>query len=262
MAGSRVVVRNPHSLDELQEALHFVSDSILKTVAHASEYFDSMVDAMKQQLDVLEEQIKAAREELDRAESDYNDCLSSREYDDDDNSCHQSCDSEENCVNKCKEACEDLNKRMERAKNVLHECEHELEEYRKTPGILTPWGGEKMMEYLAKGHTDKACQKLDQIKECVTKYIASPSSIQGVIERNAEQMQEYEAGLKEIEEIEAANVDQTQNDKVAAFEEASEYIRRQQSGMGFNSADAVAVCPGCGRPVNVCICQHIIERSR
>ena len=73
-----VIIRDHKCLEELQEAQRFASDSILKVVAHVSDFLDSLMASMQEQKRVLEEQVAEARERLDQAESAYSSCLSSQ----------------------------------------------------------------------------------------------------------------------------------------------------------------------------------------
>lgn len=258
-----VVIRDHRCLEELQEAQRFASDSIMKVVAHVSDFFDSQIRAMEEQKKFLEEQVEEARERLSQAEEDYSSCLNSQTYDEEDHSYHPSCDSEAATVDMYREEYDDLYERDKEAGQVLSNCESELSKYRETGGPLTPPGGETLMKYVAKGHTDKANEKMDKIRECVSEYLSVSCSIRDArIRRNAEQQQQYEEGLSQIEEKETKTEQLTAEEKASAFREATASMQKKMSEMGYRSADAVAICPGCKRPVNVCICQHILERSR
>lgn len=263
MSGSRIVLRDPNSLAELQESLHFASDSIIKILAHFSDYCDSMIETMKEQKKMLEEQVEEAKERLSQAEEDYSSCLSSQTYDEEERSYRPSCDSESDDVDRCREQFDDLQDRNKQADSVLGECERELSKYRETGGPLTPPGGETLMRYVAKGHTDKANEKMDRIRECVSNYMSISCAISDAkLQRNAEQAQLYEEGVKALEEKKEAEENQTKKDKAEAFNDATISLQKRMSEIGYKEADAVAVCPRCKRPINVCICQHILERSR
>jgi chromosome segregation ATPase len=259
----RVKILDDHSLEELQEAQCFASDSILKVVAHVSEFLDSMIEAMEEQKKVLEEQVEEARERLEHAEEAYSNCLSSQKYDEEDHCYRPSCDSQAARVDSCREEYDDLKERDEKAEHVLSDSKGELSKYREPGGIITPPGGEALMKYLAKGHTDKANEKMDKIRKCVSNYLSVSCSIRDAkIQRNAEQAQMYEEGVRELEEKAEADEKQAKKDKAEAFRDATTSMQKKMSEMGYRDANAIAICPGCKRPVNVCICQHIRERSR
>lgn len=259
----RVNILDDNSLAELQEAQRFASDSIMKVVAHVNEFLDSMIKNMEEQKKVLEEQVEEARERLEQAEEAYSSCLNSQKYDEEDHCYRPSCDCEAARVDSCREEYDDLKERDEKAERVLSDSKGELSKYREPGGIITPPGGEALMKYLAEGHTDKANEKMDKIRECVSKYLSVSCSIRDAkIQRNAEQEQLYEDGVKDLEEEAEANETQTQIDKATAFRNANETLQKKMSEMGYRDANAIAICPRCKRPVNVCICQHILERSR
>lgn len=259
----RVNILDDNSLAELQEAQRFASDSIMKVVAHVNEFLDSMIKNMEEQKKMLEEQVKVAKERLDQAEKDYSDCLSSQEYDEEDKCYRPSCDCEAADVDNCREEYDKLKENDEKAERVLSDSKDELSKYHEPGGIITPPGGEALMKYLATEHTDKANEKLDKIKECVSNYLSVSCNIRNArIQRNAEQEQLYEDGVKDLEEEAEANEAQTQIDKATAFRNANETLQKKMSEMGYRNANAIAICPRCKRPVNVCICQHILERSR
>ena len=255
-----IIIRDDHCFEELQEVQRFASDSIMKVVAHASKYFDSIIQNMEKQKKVLEEQVETAKERLEQAEKAYSDCLSSQVRDEDGNY-HPSCDSEAGFVDSCREQLNEIRERAEKANKVLDNCKDELDKYREDTTLYT--GGEPAMLKYFQRIADEGKQKLDKIQECVSKYQSIPCSIKEArIRRNEKQEQLYQEGLKDQEEKAEAEVAQTIEFKKKAFYDANENIKQRMSGMGYRRADAVAVCPQCHRPMNVCICQHIIERSR
>ena len=119
------------------------------------------------------------------------------------------------------------------------------------------------MKYLAKEHTDKANEKMDKIRECVSRYLSVPCSIRNAkVQRTTEQMQQYEQGVRQMEERQVEVEREIADKKTEEFRDATATMQKRMSQMGYRSANAVAICPGCKRPINVCICQHILERSR
>lgn len=258
-----IVIRDHRCLEELQVAQRFASDSIMKVVAHVSDHFDSMIEVMKQQKQVLEEKVEEARERLSEAEDDYSSCLSSQTYDEEDNCYYPSCDMEAECVDRCREEYEKLYERDKKASQVLNECEYELSKYRELGDVIIPPGGETLMKYLSKDHTDKANEKMDKIRACVEDYLSVSCNIHDAkMQRNVEQTQLYEEGVNILEEKAEEKEVQASQDKAKAFHEATTSLQKKMSHMGYREADAIAICPRCKRPVNVCICQHILERSR
>ena len=251
------------SLDELIKAQCFAGDSILKLVAHVGSYFDSMIDAMEKMKQELEKKVESAREALDRAETKYDRCCRSQRWDDEDRCYGPSCDSERNRVEHCRQIYDDLQRRADQASRVLSDCKSELSLYRAPFGMLQSPGGETLMKYLGKEHTNAAHNKMDKIRECVKEYLEVPCDLrEAQQQRNAEQIQQYEEATQKIKEKEEQEEQENRDKKINAFRSATERLQHSQSREGFRSANAVAICPQCGRPINVCICQHIMERRR
>lgn len=258
-----VKIYDHRSLDELIEAQRYAGDSILKLVAHVGEYFDSMIKAMEDMKKELEKQVQEAQEKLNRAEIEYNSCLNSQTYDEKSGCYHPSCNAEASRVGHCREVYNGLKKRDEQAARVLNECKKELSSYRTPFGLLEPPGGETLMKYLGKEQTDAACDKMNKIMECVKKYLDVPCNLRDAKQqRDAEQIELYEEATQKIKDREKKEERENRYEKIARFRSATEELQRRQSNAGFRSANAVAVCPQCGRPINVCICQHIMERRR
>lgn len=256
----RINIQDDHCFEELQEAQRFASDSIMKVVAHASKYFDSIFQNMEKQKKMLDEQVEKAEKELEQAEKAYNDCLESQVRDEN-GDYHPSCNNEANTVDACREQCEMVRERTKKADEVLYNCKNELSKYREDTFCYT--GGEPLMLRYFQKLTEEAHQKLDKIKECVSKYQSLPSSLKEArLKRNEKQEQLYQEGLKSQEEKSEAEEAQAKKDKSEAFHNANKYVQQRMSEMGYRKADTVAVCPQCHRPMNVCICQHILERSR
>lgn len=258
-----IIILDHGSLKDLIQAQKCASDSIMKTVAHASDYFDSMIESMEEMKKQLEEQVKEAKEQLDQAEKAYSECLSSQTYDSEEGCYYPSCDFEASYVDQCDDEYKELQKRDEEAANVLSDCKHELSEYRQPASFIQPPGGEVLMKYLAGKHTQAASEKMDRILDCVQKYLDMPCCIRDAQrQRNTEQAQMYEEGVKQIQEKEEQEEKENRDKKIDTFRSATERLQRDQSNEGYRRANAVAICPQCKRPINVCICQHILERTR
>ena len=258
-----VKIFDHRSLDELIEAQRYAGDSILKLVAHVGDYFDKMIEDMEKMKNELEKQVEEAKEALDEAEQAYSDCLSSQTYDEEDGEYYPSCDCEASHVDRCREIYDELQDRLKQAEEVLSDCKYELDSYRAPFSPVHPPGGETLMKYLGHEHTDAACDKMDKIRECVKKYLDVPCSIRDARQqRNAEQIELYEEATQKIKEKEEQEEKESRDTEIDTFNSATERLQREQSREGFRSANAVAICPQCGRPINVCICQHIMERRR
>lgn len=258
-----VVIRDYHCLEELQASQRFTSDSIMKVVAHVGEFLDSTIEAMEEQMQVLSEKVDEAKVRLDQAEEAYSSCLSSQKYDEEDHCYYPSCDSQATQVDCCREEYDDLKERYEKAGHVLNDCKGELSKYRAPWDPASPPGGETKIKFLANEHTDKANEKMDKIRECVSSYLSVSCSIRDAkIQRSEKQAQLYEDGVRELEEKAESDEAQIKMDKAEAFQEATSLLQKKMSETGYRNANAIAICPGCKRPVNVCICQHIRERYR
>jgi hypothetical protein len=256
MTDSKVIILDYHTLIQLNDALDYCGDSLLKLLREVDDYlqsclraFEEQRDMLKERLEIAERELQEAEEALSEAECDYSSCLDSqREYKDEDGDTYisPSCDCERSRVESarqhrdvCKEKRDECQRKLDAAECIISDCRHEIEEYKFSGGILRPNGGEVTLEYLAKYHTDEARAKMNKILEIVEKYLGRP--------------------LQQTEPNESLPPTQAEQ-----FKKATEKVQAMQKDESSHIADANVsmLCPGCRRPLPICICARMRERVR
>jgi hypothetical protein len=239
MTDSKVLIYDYKTLIQLNDAMDYCGDSLLKLLKTVDEYLQSCLRAFEEQRDNLKRQLDREAEELREAENALSDCTSSQEWDEEDKCYRPSCSSERSNVESAKEHYYDCKEKHDKACGIVSDCKHEIEEYKFSGGILRPSGGEKTLEYLAKTHTDEAQAKMNKILELVEKYLGRP--------------------LQETEANESLPPTQAQQ-----FKEATEKVQAKQKSESSNIANANVsmVCNDCKRPIPICICAKQREKVR
>ena len=242
-------IRDHQSLIELNNTLEYSADSILKILEQVDAYLKGVIEALKKQMKVLEEELRAAEEALAEAEKAHSSCVASQrwvdEYEDEDGNTHggyytPSCNSEASAVERCREERDRCQEKYEKAKCICDDCEHEIDEYKKEPGFIIPPGGEKLMEALAKDHTDKATSKMRDILAVVEKYLRYNMSTKASCLSPEEKKERFNNAIQKV-------IERQQNEN---------YGSRQ-----IADANRVIRCPRCGRPPIACICNNTRERE-
>lgn len=255
-------IRDHQSLIELNNILEYSADSILKILEQIDAYLKGVIEALKKQMKVLEEELRAAEEALAEAERAHSSCVASQrwvdEYEDEDGNTHggyytPSCDSEASEVERCREKRDRCQEKYEKAKCICDGCEHEIDEYKKAPGFITPPGGEKLMEALAKDHTDKATSKMREILAVVERYLRYNMSTKVSC-----------SSTTPTENVSAKTL--SPEEKKERFNSAIQKVIERQQNENHGSrqiadANRVIRCPRCGRPPIACICNNIRERE-
>jgi hypothetical protein len=256
MTDNKVLIYDYKTLIQLNDALHYCGDSLLKLLQEIDSYlqsclctFEEQRDFLKEQLEIAERELQEAEQALSEAENTYSACLASqREYEDEDGGTYisPSCDCERSCVesarhhrNVCREKRDEWQRKLDAAERIVSDCRYEVEQYKFSGDILRPNGGEAMLKYLAKTHTDKAQTKMNKILEQVEKYL----------DRSLQQTAPNES------------LPPTQAEQ---FKKATEKVQKMQKDESSRIADANVsmLCPGCRRPIPICICARIRERIR
>jgi DNA repair exonuclease SbcCD ATPase subunit len=254
MTDSKVLIYDYKTLIQLNDALDYCGDSLLKLLKEVDNYLQSCLRAFEEQRNILNEQLEIAERELQEAErvlseaeNDYSACLDSqREHEDEDGHTYisPSCNCERSRVESarqhrdtCKEKRDECKRKLDAAERIISDCKYEIEQYKFSGGILRPNGGETTLEYLAKYHTDEAQAKMNKILEKVEKYLGRP--------------------LQQTEPNESLPPT-----KAEQFKKATEKVQAIQKSESSNVADANVsmLCSGCHRPMPICICAR--ERIR
>lgn len=266
MSEPSAYIRDHQSLIELNNTLEYSADSILKILEQVDAYLKGVIEALKKQMKVLEEELRAAEEALAEAEKAHSSCVASQrwvdEYEDEDGNTHggyytPSCDSEASAVERCREERDRCQEKYEKAKCICDDCEHEIDEYKKEPGFIIPPGGEKLMEALAKDHTDKATSKMRDILAVVEKYLRYNMSTKASC---------FSTSPADIDVTNGSSKTLSPEEKKERFNNAIQKVIERQQNENYGSrqiadANRVIRCPRCGRPPIACICNNTRERE-
>jgi len=252
MNDSKVLINDYHTLIQLNDALDYCGDSLLKLLQEVDDYlqnciraFEEQRDILKEKLEIAEQELQKAIEELQKAENSLSHCLNSqREYKDKDGHTYisPSCSSERSSAESArrrKEECQrkrnECKEKYDKACNIISACKYEIEQYHSS----YPAGGKEMLKYLAKTHTDEAQAKMNKILEKVEKYLGRP--------------------LQETEPNESLPPTQAEQ-----FRKATAQVQEKQKNESANvaSANVSMICPVCKMPIPVCRCARTRERVR
>lgn len=250
-------IRDHQSLIELNNTLEYSADSILKILEQVDGYLKGVIEALKNQIKVLEDELRAAEEKMSEAEQDLSDCEASQEWDEENEEYRPSCSCEAGRVRLAREIRDKCQERVNQAQSILRDCEYEIEEYKKTPGIVTPPGGEKLLEGLAKDHTDKATSKMREILAVVERYLRYNMSTKSSM---------FSTASTDLDGTNDSSRTLTPEEKKERFNSAIQRVIERQQNENYGSrqiadANRVIRCPRCGRPPIACICNNTRERE-
>ncbi|MDR2824652.1 MAG: hypothetical protein LBB41_05575, partial [Prevotellaceae bacterium] len=90
MTDSKVIIHDYHTLIQLNDALDYCGDSLLKLLQEVDNYlqsclraFEEQLNFLKERLEIAERELQEAEAELSEAESNYSSCLSSQHEEED-----------------------------------------------------------------------------------------------------------------------------------------------------------------------------------
>lgn len=264
MSEPTAFIRDHQSLIELNNTLEYSADSMLKLLESVNDYIHGVLDALKKQKEVLDEQLKIAEEELSNAERELSACESSQTWDEEYEEYTPSCDLEQNRVQSARYERDKCQEQVNRANEIIRDCECEIEKYKKTPGFVTLPGAEKVLEYLAKSHTDGATSKLRKILEVVDKYLQFNVSI-NTINTAVSKIENADSNIVASKKGESIK-ELSPEEKKDRFNNAIKGIidKQEKNNTGNNKiedANKVMRCKKCGRPLVACICQNDREKE-
>ena len=238
--GGRVYIRDYKDLIHLRDVMDYCGDSFLKVLDEVDAYLRSCMQAFERQRDMLKMQLDRAQEEMNMAKQALSSCESSQRWDEEDKCYRPSCRSEKSHVESACRHRDECERKYNEACRIVSDCSYQIDQYKKWGGLLSPPGGEKTLEYLAKGHTTEGVGKMNAILDIVVKRYLG---------RQIEATSETEAPTGE---------------KAQQFKEASGRVKEKQKAESSSNkiagADVSMICPGCKRPIPICICARNRER--
>ena len=251
-------IRDHQSLIELNNTLEYSADSILKILEQVDAYLKGVIAALKNQIKLLEDELRVAEENLLQAERDLSACEASQEWDEENSEYRPSCSSEAAQVRLARDIRDKCEERVNLARNIFSECESEINEYKKVPSLTSISGAEKLLESLAKEHTDKATQKMRDILDVVERYLCYKMSIRSngsssFLSTSPDDIKEGTGTL-------------TPDEKKERFNNAVQRVIERQQSDNYGShqiadANRVIRCPQGGRPPVACICNNARDRE-
>lgn len=251
MAELGAYILDHQTLYELKSRLDYSGDTMLKVLEGVDNYLEGVKEVLKKQVDILREQWEEAQRELSEAEDALSACEASQTWDEEDQEYHPSCNWERSAVERARDYEYKCREKYERGERILSEVEYEITKYKEPGGVIAPPGAEKYLENLAKDHTHKAIQKLDDIIEIVERYLRFGVTLS---HPGADQV-----SIPEKDNTPEPTSSPTPEDKAGAFNRGTQKVI--EANEKIESATRVMVCERCGRPIPLCICPRIRERE-
>ena len=232
MSYTKVIIHDYHSIIQLNDAIDYCGDTLLKLLKEVDIYFKNCIKVLEEQRDILKQQLLIAEKQLQDEESEYSNCIESqREYTDDDGCiCQSSCNSEQSKVESARQYVASVKENQK--KQSLYCLIAIMKQQSINLILLAPPGGEKLQNF-TKYHTDEAQLKLNKILEVVEKYLGRP--LRQTIPN---------------ESLPSAKVQQ--------FVKATEKVKAKQQSESANVVDANVsmVCNRCHVNSNLCVRQN------
>lgn len=252
MSDTNAYIRDHRSLIELNNTLGYSADSILKLLDSVKSYMEGVQDVLAKQVEYLAHELEDAEQALAEAEEDLSSCEASQEWDEEEHEYYPSCSSESQAVARAREVRDECKQKYDEGCRINDECKQEIELYKKDGGILSPPGGEKLLEYLAVEHTDSATNKMQEILDTVEDYTRTRVTTRESSGNSSDSA--------------ASEVSRPSEDRPLADEEKEDRFknairnvieRQQDQNYGdrmIADANRAMKCPRCARPMAACVC--------
>lgn len=243
------------ALPDLGNTLQYLGGSIMNLREAVDGYFQAVERAMERKIDEVRAELQRAQQALSAAQAALSSCRSQRYYDDEkERYVEPDCSCEERDVRDAEREVNRIEKILKKLEDIKSEVDREFSEYRRARGMIVPGGGDSVLEYLGKEHTQSATARLEEIMTVVKEYLTTSMSKQGGTLPDSEVFGDYQNELTPS--------------KAQRFREASQKVLDKQTADNYgsrqiNKANAIALCSKCGRPPVACICQRdSLERER
>lgn len=241
------------TLSDLANNLQYASGSIEKLRDAVDGYLKSVQDAMDKKIQEVEKELEAAKDILSAAEDALDACRSRVRYNSEGERIEPNCSCEERDVAEAREVVNRIEDKLKNLRDIKNDADSECESYRKPSSLITIFGGgDSVLEYLSNDLSRSANSKLEEVMDVVRKYLKTSMG------KDVGTVTDEEAfGEVESEDTKAAKF------KEAAVRVAVLYGEQHEA----SNANAVAICPRCGRPTPIaCICgmearQRIYDNS-
>lgn len=253
-----VYISDHRTLVDLGNVIRYTGGCILKLREAVDSYLQGVENAMQNKIEEFYQQLDSAQRVLCVAQQALCACRDSRYYDDEKEEwIEPSCSCEERDVANAQKEVNRIQKIIEKLQPVKNEVEHELYEYRQPYGIISPGGGDGVLQWLGDTHSNNAVDRMQKILDVVEKYlrvnihdINSPLSISNI-----------------PADVDSWGYSTAENKKEKGFRKSIELIldRQRENNFGdhkIHEANAIPLCPCCHRPYPIaCIC-GMVEKER
>lgn len=237
-------------LVDLGNALHYTGDSIIKLREAVDGYFCTIDTAMENKIDEFRQKLEQAQAVLSAARSALSACMDSRYYDyEKEEWVEPNCSCEERDVADAEKEVSRINTIIEKLERIKSDIDREFYEYRQPFGIITPGGGDGVLEWLGETHTKDSTEMMDRILEVVEKYLRTSVGKNSSIQPISRTLPDMECSVNSI----------PHEKKEDQFRRGIERIAERQSSENhgdhkLHENDAIALCSHCHRPIIACTC--------
>lgn len=252
-------ISDHRTLVDLSNAIRYTGQSVLRLREAVDGYFKAVERAMDDKIAEFRTRLARAREVLSAAQSALSACRERRYYDDEkDEWVEPNCSCEEREVRQAQKEVDRLEKIIEKLERIQSEVGSELYTYREPMGIVSPGGGDGVLEWLGDTHTQSATERMQRILEIVEKYLRVNIRDYGTPVYISDTP--ADAGFMGRSDSE--------DRKDLKFRKGIERIQQRQRDENYGDRElvtpgAVAICAGCHRPQIVCTCgRDSLERQQ
>lgn len=270
--------------EDMGRLLNAVDSYMLDRLKAYKRLEDSLAKELEKaeaELGKAQEALSAAREELNSAESEYGSCCASQHWVEDEDGNEElrpSCSSEaaraagarsryDVCKaeeERCRQYYDECKERYEKCKRIIAECTDAQNSYKENGPLYT--GAEEWIRAVSEDHTQKGCDAIDRILEILGRYhnrnlTAEAADAMGAAAPVVSKAARFDAAAEKVREMEAQLP--TKAERFDAAKRKIEFEMASAASLDrVREPNAIAICTGCGRPVPICICSRIYERTR
>ena len=244
MAEQGAYIRDVHSLEELNNMIEYSGEAMANIEENVSSYINGVKDVLDKQLEFIREQLDKALEKLHEAEEDLCDCEASQTEDEDGN-ITPSCNMERWAVQAARREVDEWQKKYDKGKSIVEECQREIDDYNYSGGILEPPGGHCLIQNMRNNQTPNASQ---QLRDCIDK-------LKDILTTDV-------GGDPDFFETDSCitNPDDrplSKDERFDMFRYNIQGIKNEQAMGEVKDANRAMRCPNCGRPLPLCTCHNL-----
>lgn len=268
MSNSKIYILDHKLLGELNNALEYAADSVLKVQRAVISYLSGVIEVMEHELEVVAHKYEEAKERLEAAQRRLANVQAALEsarlnasgcMDGADGFVSTAACAAYGAVNataagaagtlvaaatadceRVQRNCDKWRERHEKAKDIASQCKTYKSDWEYRDAFS--FGGDYHLEILGKEHTDEATKKLRKILGVVEKYLDFPISLH---------TSKIKTDGNVLDKDDKRTIIRNSENRVIN-EQIKEMNRHNSVG-----ANRVAKCGQCGRPLSICICRNI-----